>query len=125
MEAPSAPPESQVLIDFDPNEIEDSKEESLLPQTPNTATAEKLAKKELDVDNIRASMFKNERRAAYFWCFFILLYWTPCIWFPIIIQQRFTASPGIIIWCFGFIGILSTSYLLHDGMEMYIQHSFC
>lgn len=117
MELPSAPPESQVLIDFDPNVIDDAKasSSSVLPVTPGTANAEKLAVTILDVENIRSSIFKNERFAAILWCAFIFLYWTPSVWFPILSQQKFSASPGIFIWCFGFIGLLSSSYLLKDG----------
>lgn len=116
MELPSAPPESQVLIGFDQNEVSEQSL-SILPQTPNTANIERQARLELDVEKIPVSIFKNEALWAKIWCSFIFLYWSIAVWFPIIYEQKFTASAGLIIWSIGFIGILSTSYLLHDGQN--------
>eukprot|EP01084_Bolivina_argentea_P047266 87079_1 len=51
---------------------------------------------------------------AKLWLFYTFLYWTLITWIPILISLSFSVNlSGFIIWCCGFIGMLSTSYTIY------------
>lgn len=82
-----------------------------------TSQIEHKAKLSLDMDEEPESTVNNEINIAYLWCTFICLYWSPCIWIPIMVKQSFKSSAtGLITWCCGCIGMMSTFYLLKEGI---------
>eukprot|EP01084_Bolivina_argentea_P183091 315995_1 len=58
---------------------------------------------------IEGSVFNEyEPQTAIGWLIYTAVYWTLLTWIPILIKKSFNANlSGFIIWCFGFIGMVS------------------
>eukprot|EP01084_Bolivina_argentea_P183090 315994_1 len=67
--------------------------------------------------NTEGSIFvDNEKKYAILWLSFTALYWTLLTWIPILRTGSFNSNlGGFIIWCFGFIGMVSVSYTIYIG----------
>eukprot|EP01084_Bolivina_argentea_P149776 261621_1 len=73
-----------------------------------------LATKTSDL-SVKASIFGNrEGRVTFAWLLYTSLYWTILIWIPTLQTMSF-GTEGFIIWCLGFIAMISCSYTLYEG----------